>query len=103
RAQIRAVRVRLEDVVAEERPRVDARVGLRRGRALGAQVMGRRVEDLAVAGEEVRAGRASLAGRDEALVRAVGVHDEDLVALEPVALADLEDELRPVPGPVGLR
>jgi len=55
---------------------------------------------LAIA-EEVAAGRASLAGRDQFLIRAVGFHDTDLVAL--VALSRrLENKALSIRRPVSL-
>src|SRR4029077_14309220 len=99
--EVGAVGVGGEDVVA----RIDAPdvafgvVGP--GRAVGAAEVGGGVQDLFAVGIEVRAGGAALAGRDHVLIAAVGVHDEDLVAFQRVAVG-LEDELLAVGGEVGL-
>ena len=59
-----------------------------------------RRKKLAIA-EEVAAGRASLAGRDQFLIRAVGFHDKDLAAL--VALSRrLENKALSIRRPVSL-
>src|SRR5690606_20938456 len=101
-AQVGAVGVGPEDVVAVvDGPDVAlALIGL--GRAGLAPEVGGGVDDLLIAGQEVGAGGGALAGRHElGLAGGVlrGAH-VDLVA--PVALVRLIDELAPVEGPVGL-
>ena len=97
-AAIRAVGVRAIDVVLEEAPVVALRhVGRRR--ALRPVLVGRRVDDLFIAFQEVRAGRAALAGRHQ-LARAAGRrHLLDLIALIRLVVG-LEDQLIAVERPV---
>ena len=52
--------------------------------------------------QKVAAGGAALAGRNQVLVAAVGVHDEDLVAIVGRARG-LKDQPLAVGRPVGLR
>jgi hypothetical protein len=63
--------------------------------------MGGGVENLLAVGVEETAGGASLAGRDHALVAAIDIHGENLIALH-VAVGRLEDQLLAVGGEVGL-
>src|SRR5690606_6421711 len=96
-----AVHVRAVDVEARvDGPDVALRaVGPRRaGVAMG---VGGGVDDALAVSQEVAAGGDALAGGDHADVRAVGVHHEELVALEVVA-GGLEDQFGAVGGPVGL-
>ena len=73
------------DIVAGiDRPDVTAAAVRPRG-TLGAGLVGGGVEEVLAVGQKVGAGGTPLAGRDHAYVGPVGVHDEDLVALQAVA------------------
>jgi hypothetical protein len=64
--------------------------------------VGRREDVVAIAGEEVRAGGAAGAGRQQAwLARGVGRHLHDLIALD-AGPGGLEDQAIASEGPVGL-
>jgi hypothetical protein len=52
--------------------------------------------------QEITAGRAAFAGGDHALTRAVGIHDEDLIALIAWP-GGLENEPLAIGGPIGFR
>ena len=90
-----------EDVVAfKDAPQVALAAIGRRGAGVGGQVRGG-VDDVLVVLQKIRAGGLALAGRDQVLVRTVGVHYEDLVA--PVGRSRRhEDQPLAVRRPVGL-
>ena len=75
---------------------------VRRRRALGAAQVRRGVDDRLAVRIEVAARRAPVPRAHHALVRAVEIHAEDLVARHAVARR-LEDDLRAVEGEVRLR
>ena len=90
-----------EDVVAGiHRPDVALRA-VRPGRTGIAALMGRAEQDLAAAGQEVAAGRRSLAGRDHPNIAAVALHHVDLVTAM-LASRRLKHQLLAVGRPVGL-
>src|SRR5262249_12053689 len=82
---------RQKDVVAgEDSPDISfAAVGWRWAGPGGEVARG--VDDVLVIGREIGAGRAAFASGNQMLVRAVGIHDEDLVAVVGRA-SGLEDE-----------
>ena len=59
------------------------------------------VEDVLIVREEIAAGGASLAGGDHMLIRSVGIHYKNLIALQLVARG-LEDQALAVWSPVRL-
>ncbi len=98
----RAVRVRAEDVVGVvHRPHVAA-TEIRLGRARLASEVRRRIQHLAFAGIEERAGRPALPVADAMEAAAIGFHGVDLVALAAVARR-LENEVLAVEREVRLR
>ena len=99
--RFRAVHIRQEQVVAGvDRPDV-ALAAVRARRALVPRQMRRGVQDAAAVRQEVAAGGDAAARRDHALVRAVRVHDVDLVA-GGVSPRGLKHKLGAVRRPVGL-
>ena len=63
--------------------------------------MGRRVQNPLIIRQEVSAGRAALARRHHVLIRAIRVHDENLIAIQLVA-SRLKNDSFPVRSPVRL-
>ena len=99
-AGVGAVGIGDVDVVVVQGPDVALRViGARR--AGGSRMLGAGIEDAAVVIEEISAGVAPFAARDRVQVRAVGVHDVDVIAATVAGLA-LQDEAAAVGGPIGL-